>query len=160
VGQAVGSPTVKPNYDPWLVATTSGAALGLALWAVLVWLFDGGMVQARRLVGRRRRPAAPDVLCRVSLRGRPTPDALREAEQSLAAFAPVASVLSTGHSAHAPRAALHLDRSLPAPTAPRAVPRVVIVADARERRSAVRRLQRQLRSNGLDVIGVLLLEGR
>ena len=160
VGQAVGNPTVKPNYDPWLVATTSGAALGLALWALLVWLFDGGMLRTRRLVVGRRRPAAPDVLCRVSLRGRPTPDALREAERSLAAFAPVASVLSTGHSAHAQRAAQHLDRSLPAPTADRGSPRVVIVADAREPWSAVRRLQRQLRSNGLDVIGVLLLEGR
>jgi hypothetical protein len=160
VGQAVGNPTVKPNYDPWLIATTSGAALGLALWAVLVWLFDGGLVRTRRLVRGRRRPAAPDVLCRVSLRGRPTPDALREAERSLAAFAPVASVLSTGHSARAQRAAQLLDRTLPAPTARRGSPRVVIVADARERWSAVRRLQRQLRSNGLDVIGVLLLEGR
>lgn len=160
VGQAVGNPTVKPNYDPWLIATTSGAALGLALWAVLVWLFDGGIVRTRRLVGGRRRPAAPDVLCRVSLRGRPTPDALREAERSLAAFAPVASVLSTGHSARAQRAAQHLDRTLPTPAARRGSPRVVIVADARERWSAVRRLQRQLRSNGLDVIGVLLLEGR
>lgn len=160
VGQAVGNPTVKPNYDPWLIATTSGAALGLALWAVLVWLFDGGLVRTRRLVRGRRRPAAPDVLCRVSLRGRPTPDALREAERSLAAFAPVASVLSTGHSARAQRAAQLLDRTLPAPTARRGSPRVVIVADARERWSAVGRLQRQLRSNGLDVIGVLLLEGR
>ena len=30
VGQVVGNPTVKPNYDPWLVTTTSGAAVGLA----------------------------------------------------------------------------------------------------------------------------------
>ena len=73
VGQVVGNPTVKPNYDPWLV-TTSGAAVGLALWAFLVWLFDGGLVSAGRLLGgTRRRAPAPDVLCRISFKGRPTP---------------------------------------------------------------------------------------
>ena len=161
VGQVVGNPTVKPNYDPWLVTTTSGAAVGLALWAFLVWLFDGGLVSAGRLLGgTRRRAPAPDVLCRISFKGRPTPEALRDAQRSVSAFAPVASVLSTGHSPDAQRAAQILERTLPAPDIPGATPRVVVVADAHERFSAVRRLQRQLRSNGLVVVGIVVLDGR
>jgi hypothetical protein len=161
VGQVVGKPTVKPNYDPWLVTAASGAAVGLALWVLLVWLFDGGLVSTGRLLGgRRRRTTAPDILCRIAFKGRLTPEALRDARRSIGAFAPVASVLSTGHSADAQRAAQILDRTLPAPDTSEVTRRVVLVADAHERFSAVRRLHRQLQSNGLVVVGIVVLDGR
>ncbi len=168
VGQLVGRTSTVPNHDGWLIKGTSGMILGLALWAMLVTLFDGAF---RRVSSRRRLPAFLSrratesdvpVIGRVKLT--PTDGelaaadpALAEARAALLSFGPISAVLAPMADIPARRVATVLD-SLSSDPDPGTSGRVALVAPTSTRVKDVHAFERRSRAAGLEPVGVIVVD--
>jgi hypothetical protein len=167
-GQVIGTPSVKADYDPWIIAGVSGCGAGFLVWALFVWLLGEELLLRRRLAYRssslprrlrlhRRTDHDPRLLCTAKVPDRPTIESLRPVRDSVTTFGPVASVLSTG-APLAAAAARMIEEVLPDTSLDPSSGRVVLVADATQARADVDEVEHRLSLSGLEVIGIVALE--
>ena len=144
------------SVDPWVVAVSSGLAMGVVGGLLLAQVLDGRIERLRKRPESRLEDALP-TLIRISGEEAAAPTEHERVRRMAEVYSPLAGVLAVETQPSAVRLADALEQQLSVPGA-RAGRRVLLVASTQSRPRPVNALQRMCRSNGMDPVGLILID--